>query len=332
MSKKNTLSYLLSTAAIALFTLLACYISGVVNMFCGIFVSVLLGMQVIKYHYGLLFPSVSLVLLIPFLATTALPEVQLSFQDTVVYSLNFALPLILMGFTLGFAFKFKLSFLKTVLLLAAIYLIGSLIHMKVLSSMFPNQFSLDSTLSLALEQAMEGFSKSYASQPETLKMIESMLALFTRLIMVLTPSIFILISLFVSYLCFVIFKKYIARRGEDISFWPVFSELSSDAVSSSLFLILLVVFIFAPDGIIADAAVNVLLVLSAIYTFYGLSFIDWKMSMMGVRPLPRRLIIILSVPFGTLIFPFLLLVYIAIGVLDGFMDLRSRSKNKANYL
>ncbi|MBQ3225455.1 MAG: DUF2232 domain-containing protein [Clostridia bacterium] len=332
MSKKNTISYLLSTAAIALFTLLACYISGVVNMFCGIFVSVLLGMQVIKYHYGLLFPSVSLVLLIPFLAMTALPDTQLSFRDTAIYALNFALPLILMGFTLGFALKFKLSFSKTLLILAAIYLVGTLIHMQVLSSMFPEHVSLDSALSIAVEQAIDSFSKAYAAQPETLKALESMLALFTRLIMVLTPSIFILVSLFVAYLCFAIFKKYISTRGEDVSFWPAFSELSSDAVSSALFLILLVVFMFAPDGIISDAVVNVLLVLAAIFTFYGLSYIDWKMCMMGFRPLPRRLIVILSVPFGTLIFPFLLLVFIAIGVLNGFMDLRNRSKDKANYL
>ncbi len=336
MSKKNTIYYLFNTSAMVLFMLIACHVDGLPHFLCSILISVLLGMQVLRYHYGLLFPSISLLLLVPFVAITGTNTQQMlgqaGFMYLAIYALNFAMPMVLMGLTLGFSFKLKVGFHKTVLILAAISLVSTLIDMKVLGSVFPERVSLEGALSIATEQTLATLSELYKEQPQLIQMFESTLGMFTRLILILSPAIFTVVSLIFSYICFVVFQWFIKKRGFDTGFWPSFSELRADKVCSVLFLILIGAFFLISDGLASDVIVNVVLILNAVFLLFGLSMIDWKLKMSGTKKLTRCFILILAPTIGTLIFPFLLLVIIGIGVLDGLFDYRNKDSNRAGVL
>ena len=61
MTNKKMKNYLLTTAAMVLFAVASCFTGGILQLVMGILISVLLGSQTAKYHYGYVFASASLV-------------------------------------------------------------------------------------------------------------------------------------------------------------------------------------------------------------------------------------------------------------------------------
>ena len=148
------------------------------------------------------------------------------------------------------------------------------------------------------------------------------------MMLTLSPAIFTLLSLLISYICSVLFKNYQMRSQRDMSFWPAFYQLRADRILSVLFLVIFLLNAFAPMGMFYDLSINVIVILAGIFFCFGLAYIDWRMRFGGIKALPRRLIVIACIPLCMMFFMLPLLIITTIGVLDGIFDFRSRTVKK----
>lgn len=327
MTNKKMKNYLLTTAAMVLFAVASCFTGGILQLVMGILISVLLGSQTAKYHYGYVFASASLVFLIPIVFAAVLSG-EASFADAVIFGALLMVPVILMGLTLGFAANLKLSFYKTVLILTVLYLAGALTNMKVLSAASPAAFDMENVIASAVEQIQAGLDNAYAGNPEVQELFRAILGEIAKTMLTISPAIFALLSLLTAYVCAVLFKAFRMRQQADMSFWPAFYRLRADKLSGILFIVVFLLNAVAPEGLFSDASLNVLIILSGAFFLFGLAFIDWRLRASGLKAAPRRLILIACIPLCTMFFMMPLIVVITLGVTDGIFDFRTRTLKK----
>lgn len=325
MTNKNRKNYLLTCAAVVLLSAISCFAGGILQAVCGILIAALLGLQTVKYHYGYVSATVSLVFLTPLVITAFLSDA--AFGQAIVYTALLTVPVILMGLTLGFAANIKLSYYKTVVLLALIYLIGSLTNMKILSSASP-AFRLENMIADSVGQLQTILNSAYGSNSEMIDPILSALGEIAKTTLTLAPAIFCLLSLFLAFLSITLFKAMSVKQQSDMSFWPNFCKLRADRISSVLFLVIFILNAFSPEGLFADATLNVTVILCGIFFVFGLSYLDWKMRIRGIKRMARRLIIIACIPLCTSFFMLPLLILVSLGIVDGLFDLRTRKPPK----
>lgn len=325
LNHKNISFYLLSCAAIVLFAALSCFVGGVIQLAAGILVAVLIGLQTRKYHYGYVASSALLLFATP-LVLCALPA-DSDFGSAVVYAALLTVPLILMGLTLGFSANMKLSFYRTAVILTGIYLAGLLTDMKLLSdasvALSPENIVADS-----IGQFQTALETVYGNNPEALDLMGRLLGEIAKMMLTLTPAIFILLSLGTAFISLMIFKALCGKQQLDVSFWPSFCGIRGDKTISVLFLLVFVLNVCAPEGLFSDLTLNVVVVLSIVFLLFGFSFLDWKLRSRGWKRLPRRLLIIACIPFCTSFFMLPFLILVILGLTDGLFDFRARKTPK----
>ncbi len=326
MTNKNIKTYLLTCAAIVLLAAISCFLGGIVQLAAGILISVLLGLQTVKYHYGYVVSSALLLFLVPLVITALLSGTD--FSSVIVYTVLLTFPIILMGLTLGFSANMKISFYKTVVILAVIYLAGTVTNMKILSST-SSAFNIENIIADSIGQFQTMLDSVYSSNPDALNLISTLLGDIAKMMLTLTPAVFTLLSTGIAFICSMIFKTFCLKQQIDISFWPPFYKLRADRFVSVLFLVIFIINTFAPDGLFADLTLNVIVILSGIFLLFGLSFLDWTLRSRGMKRLPRRLILIACVPLCTSFFMLPLLILVSLGMIDGLLNFRTRKPPRA---
>ncbi len=321
MTGKNIKYYLLTSSALVLLALLTCFFTGFIQLFAGILISVILGAQTTKFHYGFVAASASLTFLIPLVFSLLAGG---SFTEALLYAALFMIPIILMGFTLGFTFNLKISFYKTVIILAVLYLVGTLTTMKVLNSTGSLAMDIESIIAQSIDQVMLAFESTYSANPEVKELFSAVIGTLSSMMLTLSPSIFILLSLGVGYLTALVFKSYQKRRQADMSFWPEFYMQRADKATAILFVVIFFLNSVAPKGLFSDVSANIIVILSCIFFIYGLSFINWKMRASGMKASTRRLMLIALFFLCTTFFMIPFLVITVTGISDGIFDYRSR--------
>ena len=321
MSGSNIKYYLMTTAALVVLAFVTCFFAGFIQLFAGILISVILGSQIVKIHYGFVATSASIVFLIP-LAISMINGAL--FTTAFIYAALFMIPVILMGLTLGFAANLKLSFNKTVVLLAILYLVSTLTSMKVLNNTGIPAMDIEAIISQSVDQAMMSLESAYTDMPEIKEVLNVVIGAVSSMMVTLAPSIFIILSLAVGYVSVLIFKSFQMRRHEDMSFWPAFYMQRADKSSAIWFLIIFFLHSLVPDGLFSDAIANVLVILSSIFFLYGLTFFSWKLRASGIRSTTRKLIFIALVPICTMFFMLPFFIILITGLFDGIFDYRRR--------
>ncbi len=321
LTGSNIKYYLMTTAALVALAFITCFFAGFVQLFAGILISVILGSQIVKIHYGFVATSASIAFLIPLVISMLSGAL---FTTALIYTALFMIPVILMGLTLGFAANLKLSFNKTVILLAVLYLASTLTSMEVLNNTGNPAMNIEAVISQSIDQTMASLESVYADSPEVKELFNTVIGAFSSMMLTLSPSIFIILSLAVGYISVLIFKYFQMRRHEDMSFWPAFYMQRADKSSAILFLIIFFLNSFAPDGLFSDAIANVVVILSCIFFLYGLTFFSWKLRASGVKSSTRKLIFIALIPICSMLFMMPFFIILATGLFDGLFDYRSR--------
>lgn len=327
MSDSNIKYYLMTTTALVALAFITCFFAGLIQLFAGILISVILGSQIVKVHYGFVAASASIVFLIP-LAISIINGAL--FTTALIYAALFMVPVILMGLTLGFAANLKLAFNKTVVLLAVLYLASTLTGMEVLNNTVNPAMNIEAVISQSVDQAMASFESTYESIPEVKEILNTAIGLVSSMMLKLSPSIFFILSLAVGYVSALIFKSFQMRRHEDMSFWPAFYMQRADKSSAILFLIIFLLNSFIPDGLFSDAIANVLVILCSIFFLYGLTFFSWKLRSSGIKSVTRKLIFIALIPICTMFFMLPFFIILITGLFDGIFDYRRRLTKSEN--
>ena len=158
-------------------------------------------------------------------------------------------------------------------------------------------------------------------------MLEEVIGQTIDLAIMLSPAIFMIISVLLSYVLIVIYKKLQAKHEVDMAFLPPFEALQTDRVMAVLFLVLFLILLVAPASLFADAAANVVLLLSFLFMTVGMSVFDTNMKRRGTPKTSRRIFIAFSLfLILTLMVP--AIVFIICGLLDSFLDFRKLSGEK----
>lgn len=327
MTGKNAKYYLLTSAALVILAFATCFFAGFVQLLAGILISVLLGSQTSKFHYGFVAASASLVFLVPLVVSLLSGG---AFTTALLYAALFMIPVILMGLTLGFAMNLKLSFYKTVLILTVLYLAGTLTSMKVLDSTGTPAMDIEAIIAQSIDQVMLSLESAASTAPEVKEVFSTIVGTISSMMLTLSPSIFILLSLAVGYVTAIIFKAFQKRRQEDMSFWPEFYMQRADRTSAILFIIIFFLNSVAPEGLFSDATANVIVILSCIFFVHGLSFFSWKLRASGIKPHARKLMLIALIPLCSMMFMMPFFIIMITGVSDGIFDYRTRLTQSGN--
>ena len=304
---------------------ISCFTAGLLQVAAGILISVIIGIMSTKYHYGYVFASASTAFLIPIIFSVFSG---CNFLEGLIYATVLSLPMILIGFILGISANLKFEFSKTIFMASAIYLVGSLINIKVLSMAEPDFFNIQNVVSLSVNEINESIKIMYANDPETLSYLTRIISVAGKVLLTLSPALFIIISLAISYVSTVLFKKINSMCGSEMNFWPSFSAMLPDRVFTIIFLVIFFINGATPTGLFSDACANVIVVLSCVFFVFGLSFIDWKFTKNGMKKWSRRILLIAITLLCMMFMLMPIFVVIAFGISDGLFGIRQRALNK----
>ncbi len=322
MTGKDIRNFLLATILIIVLSLVSSFTVGFLQAIAGILISVIIGVMSTKYHYGYVFASASTAFVVPIIISVFSGS---SFIEGITFATVLSLPMILIGFVLGIAANLKFEFSKTILMASVLYLVGSLINIKVLSMINPDSFNIQSIVSMSVNEINETVKTMYAHDPDTRSYLTQIIGAIGKALLTLSPALFIVISLAIGYVSTILFKKINSLCGANMNFWPVFSNMRPDRAFTIIFVIIFFLNTAAPMGLFSDACANVELVLSCVFFVFGLSFLDWKFKNGGMKKWTRRMLLIVMVLACTMFMVLPLLIVIMFGVTDGLFGIRQRA-------
>ncbi len=297
-------------------TAVFCLTTGIFQALFGVMVSVLLGLQTTKYHYWYLLATSVLIL-----------GVSALFFGFPV-SLIIAVPYVLIGLALGFSFNLKLSSYKTVVICAVLFLAGMLVQIKFVEEFSATQTDLGELIMASANEIKQIFASVYGAEGELLSQIDELFNAMAQTLITLTPALFTIMSLALAYGALSLFKACARKDGADVTHFANFDQLRTDKILGILYLALVLLNLFAPAGYFADLSLNVLIILTFVFFVFGLSYLDFRMKIGGVKKGIRRVIVaaLCIFPFVLFTLPFMLIT--GAGVMDSLMDFRKRSASK----
>lgn len=148
------------------------------------------------------------------------------------------------------------------------------------------------------------------------------------------PSVFIILCSLASYVIFSAGRTFLSKfHGIHLNQYPVFHALQMPRSASIVLAVLFTLSLFMGSTPFADAVINIIIILCAVFTFCGFSVVDCAFSKKRI-PLPLRIILypvifMVSSVIGLIIplfnVPSLLLL---IGVTDSMFDFRKLAKRE----
>lgn len=314
MSKKSLINHILVVIIAVVLTLISVFPIGILGIFFTAALSALIGYSTTKHHYTFV---ASLCVLV--FAVTSLFTV-----DTLA-AVTYVLPTLLCGLSLGIAHNIKFHESKTIVLLSCIHTINLLANIKALGMINGKNF-LEEALISSSDIYKELLETAYGQQFSTAEINELMSATL-NIILKLIPAFVIIAGAMIALLYFYCFIKALKITKVDTKEYIPFSEWKASKSFTVIFLIITSLMMFSPiDNYFGDALMNVFMVSLFIFFVFGLSFLDFLFKRL-VRISALRKLIIISITlisiftFGV---PFIAL-FIA-GILNGFIDFRSKIK------
>jgi len=314
LSKKSLINHILVVIIAVVLTLISVFPIGILGIFFTAALSALIGYSTTKHHYTFV---ASLCVLV--FAVTSLFTV-----DTLA-AVTYVLPTLLCGLSLGIAHNIKFHESKTIVLLSCIHTINLLANIKALGMINGKNF-LEEALISSSDIYKELLKTAYGQQFSTAEINELMSATL-NIILKLIPAFVIIAGAMIALLYFYCFIKALKITKVDTKEYIPFSEWKASKSFTVIFLIITSLMMFSPiDNYFGDALMNVFMVSLFIFFVFGLSFLDFLFKRI-VRISALRKLIIISITLISLFtfgVPFIAL-FIA-GILNGFIDFRSKIK------
>lgn len=315
MLKFNELkSYILNIAILALLSIVYCLEGGIINILSGIFVSVLLGYSVTKYHY-LFVIAESLII---FSVITGIYSFSGNIID-VYFSINTAVILILLGLGLGISVNLKLNISKTVIICSFIYLANVLIGFVISGDGFSYKMLFDE-LKMVVSESLYS---QYANAPEVISATEEIVSETINIMYRFIPAFFVCFAGLNGLILTFVFKKVVLKLNKNLRI-ESFSMFHAEKSLSILFLFTIMISLMINDALFFDALLNVIVILCFMFFICGLSYIDYSMRKKNKNTTYRTLMIIVILPFISITFAVPTLVIVGVGIVDGLFNLRKK--------
>ena len=306
MKIKDAKSYILCTLlTVAISVAYGVLGGGLLSILLGLLISALLGSVMCREHYSLGIAN-SLVALLVF---------------TLFYgpfrALMFGVPYVILGATLAVGTRFKLSLSRLLIVCSVIFILDFMVGVMQLSA----QGVTISGLMLDVGQQMRAVFLQQYPDPGMSEMIDQVISKTVDLSVMLSPSVFIVMSIIMAYLLIVIYKKVMMKQQEDMTFLPPFDALQADKIMALLFFVVLMS-LTVTAGKIYAAAVNVVIILCFIFLFLGISVCDKKLKQNGTKKSFRRVLLVALILGSTVFFMLPIFALIICGLADAFFDFR----------
>ncbi len=301
--KSYILCTLLTVALCGAYGLLG---GGLLGFLIGLLISALLGSVMCREHYGLGISNSLIVLLI---FTLFYGPIQ---------ALMLGIPYVILGATLALGTRFKLPLSRMLVICSVIFILDFMVGVIQLSA----QGVTVSSLMLDMGQQMrEAFLQQYPD-PGMSAMIDQVISQTVDISVMLSPSVFIIISMIMAYLLILIYKKVMMKQQEDMAFLSPFDTLQADKVMAVLFFVVLTS-LTVTKGKFFAATVNVVIILCFIFLVLGISVCDKKLKQNGTKKAFRRVLVVALIFSSTAFFMLPLFALIICGVADAFFDFRN---------
>ncbi len=176
------------------------------------------------------------------------------------------------------------------------------------------------------DQRMEIFRESGLGQAEIKNMEDAYDILYENFTMT-TPSMFLLFSMGLTYINYLISSFIIRKEREDIKNRPIFSEFKLPKnIFFGTVIMLVISYILMKKNILNGISVysNIILIFNFIFTLQGLAVIDFKLKEKGLNKIIRIIINIFSLLLSTVMGNILSFV----GILDSLFDFRRQSSKE----
>lgn len=246
------------------------------------------------------------------------------FSGDFLLSLTASLPVLLCGISLGISYNIKLSEFKTISILTVVYIINTLLNLRISGAI--NQKSFDDVLFSAKDLYIDTLSSAYGNEIP-LQEIESLVANAFSVMMKFMPSMLIVLCILIALLFFSTFKKVLNITKSDIKEFKCFSDWRSDkSISIACIIITIFTFISPQKGYLLDALANVCVISAFIFYIFGLSFASFLLKRKFKNPRTHKIIVVFLaiLPVFSLGLPFFIIAIL--GILDGIFNLREKQK------
>ena len=227
LSSKNIKEYVSAVMILIVLTVASIFPITTLSTLCSAAAIAILGYLTTKYHYG-------------YVAGAALSIciVYLLLLGNVLAAVVSAIPVVLCGLSLGISTNLKLSPLKTVSIVTAVYTLNLTANLKLTTGV-SGQNVLESALETAGQMYHEAISAAYGAQMSENE-ISAIVSETTSAILQLTPAFLVIMCFAFSLFAFYLFKRICMMRKADTTTLTAFSKWRAEKSVSIIFFVLLV--------------------------------------------------------------------------------------------
>lgn len=312
LSSKNIKEYISAVIFLIVLTIASIFPITILSTLCSAAAIAILGYLTTKYHYGYVAG-----------AALCICIVYLLLLGNVLAAVVSALPVVLCGLSLGISANLKLSPLKTVSILTAVYTLNLTANLK-LTTEVSGQNILETALETAGQMYHEAISAAYGAQISESE-ISAIVSETTSSILQLTPAFLVIMCFAFSLLAFYLFKRICMIRKADITSLTAFSEWRAEKSVSIIFFVLFVLSVVLPTGTLwADAVLNVVTIMSVVFFMFGLSLIEHMLKSKIIKPGKRKFILVCIMLLALLFAGIPFLAISIAGAMDGIIDYRKK--------
>jgi len=315
LNKGTMKAYMINTLLIIALCAAYSLLGGLLQLVLGLLISALMGVTFYRQHYGFGILNSLLIIMI------------FSLFGGVLFAISAAAPLILLGIALALGTRFKLSLGRLLFLCAFLFVANIVASFMLAGSQSGGEVTLSASMLEMGRMLKEAFKAQY-SDPELATVIDRAVTEAVNMSIMLSPSIFMIISVALAYLLITMYKKLQIKNDVDMAFLTPFEMLRADRLMAVLYLVLLFVFSAAPAGLFADMAINVIVLLSFLFMAVGMSVFDMKMKRSGIKQSVRRLLFAALLLFSGMLFMMPVIFFAVTGLSDSFFDYRRLSGEK----
>lgn len=281
----------------------------------GIFCSLLLPLPTLYYRIklgrtiGALIPIIGLVML-------------MLTMNTFSFDVVFVVALLIMGFSLGELFEFKVSIEKTVLATCGLVFLGGALSMVLLSVATGHSVLTDFSQSVAdnrefLLQLYRNMGMSAESMPDFTRFLDETLKIIVRIL----PALIMTTTLFIIWINLLLGRHLLNTRQMGypaygrLNIWQAPDYMVWGVIGCGLLMII-------PDAFVKTIGLNGLITLMMVYFFQGIAIVSFYFEKKQVPQFAKIML------YALLVLQEVWLVVVAIGFIDVWANFRKLEKIK----
>lgn len=297
-----------------------CISSGLVQMIALMLTSVFVGISITKNHY--IFVALEALFVLAVLSVFYSASFGI---EGFISAVSQAAIIIMLGCTLGISANIKLHLRTTVLITSTVYLANILMGLWIASE----YISYSELLTQIREMTSQLIQTQYGNSTEMLAIAEQSVNEVLTLLYRIMPAYSVIGAGIYGVIITFIFTKLLPKFNKNVQNIEAMSSLRGDKMMGVAFIIICILGFSMQSALMADAFLNVIIILTFAFYIFGISYIDYRMKLKGKSVVGRAAFVVFLIPLATILFIFPALILSMLGFVDCFADFRKKHKKEA---